>query len=615
MVECYVVFAVQNPRIYMTWPEAVPQVIGVSGAVHQRYSTIEEELVGHGLVVTRTESSTQSRAITETEVDGPSNDGKRWLCTVFNGLKDRDTTVDRCHRGIGGAGVTDRSGQVGASDPIGPDRGVADEFDENQGTQRMRVVAKQGHGGRGEFGVLDNKSSYNVEWAFLLGELSYVISRAFVDVNQSIYMMITTCYHARYAKGEEWKWNGNERRSPKSFFGISPNVTARQIFRVRWSKLCSDPRFKARRVMEEGGNADASGAEESCVVAALFQLSETIAAQGRTLIKIADTVQGDVGLVGSMVAEMRNNKKLLEACLNVFVCPRMQTQMVKDKDIGTQFDGSGNGSSGGNGKQTPSQTTQGGQSSGGPFLENTSMVSEQGVTTLLPSLMGQWCNDTVMMGSMIQIDQVNTMPTPISIPDVVDVSGGRGKTPQPLHIPAHVRGKIQAHLGDDSVFQKTPLDGSSNPSKIQKVIDITPEEKKRSNKMRRAQREPTLEIYGTPKTCVTFPSFIKCRFKLTPQHNYGLGEAHQLAFIFGESMDPHEVLLIRGHRKMDREDFGILLPGNEPSDYIMELMAYRTAWTQSQLPQKTLWSLPVHFSEIVLNADVTIDRLISLFKP
>ncbi|MED6154845.1 hypothetical protein PIB30_000349 [Stylosanthes scabra] len=51
---------------------------------------------------------------------------------------------------------------------------------------------------------------------------------------------------------------------------------------------------------------------------------------------------------------------------------------------------------------------------------------------------------------------------------------------------------------------------------------------------------------------------------------------------------------------MDREDFGTLLPGNEPSDYVMELMAFATAWTQTQLQETSHWSLPVHFSDFVL---------------
>ncbi|MED6144278.1 hypothetical protein PIB30_014138 [Stylosanthes scabra] len=108
--------------------------------------------------------------------------------------------------------------------------------------------------------------------------------------------------------------------------------------------------------------------------------------------------------------------------------------------------------------------------------------------------------------------------------------------------------------------------------------------------------------------------FIRCKFKITPQHKYSIIEAHYIAYIFGTSLDPHQVLFRRGQRKMDREDLGTLFPGNEPSDYIMEMMAYKTAWTQPQLPQTTLWSLPVHFSEIVIGGDVCIERLISLFK-
>ncbi|MED6194957.1 hypothetical protein PIB30_033482 [Stylosanthes scabra] len=42
-------------------------------------------------------------------------------------------------------------------------------------------------------------------------------------------------------------------------------------------------------------------------------------------------------------------------------------------------------------------------------------------------------------------------------------------------------------------------------------------------------------------------------------------------------------------------------------------MAHRTSWTQSQLPECSVWSLPLSFSELVLDGNVDYSHLISFF--
>ncbi|MED6187920.1 hypothetical protein PIB30_081151 [Stylosanthes scabra] len=125
------------------------------------------------------------------------------------------------------------------------------------------------------------------------------------------------------------------------------------------------------------------------------------------------------------------------------------------------------------------------------------------------------------------------------------------------------------------------------------MVEQNPEEGKKSGKLRRTIRETDMDLYGYKKVGVVFPS---------------------VAFIFGERKDPHEVLYKRGSRQMDREDFGTLLPRNEPSNYVMEQIAFKAAWTHSQLQETTYWSLPVYFSDCVLGVDVTIEDLFSMFK-
>ncbi|MED6119266.1 hypothetical protein PIB30_010191 [Stylosanthes scabra] len=123
-----------------------------------------------------------------------------------------------------------------------------------------------------------------------------------------------------------------------------------------------------------------------------------------------------------------------------------------------------------------------------------------------------------------------------------------------------------------------------------------------------------MDLNGYKKSGVVFPSFIRCKFKIEERYKYSQEQAQAIAYIFGDKKDSHEVLFKRGSRQMDREDFGVLLPGNEPSDYVMEMMAFKTAWTQYQLQEISIWFLPVYFSDYVLRGDVSQEEVFSMFK-
>ncbi|MED6167446.1 hypothetical protein PIB30_002928 [Stylosanthes scabra] len=316
---------------------------------------------------------------------------------------------------------------------------------------------------------------------------------------------------------------------------------------------------------------------------------------------------------GAATVEIRNTVKVVDACIEAFVRPKMSKRVSDDKETGGEQKGCQAIGGEVNVQGSEPQLAQGVDFSGGPESDETSTFSAQRGSPFLHMLLGGFADDTLMMGSMLNIPDIPIMQPPV-FPSQDSVASG-GDSQRLTEVPPHSHGKMQVRLGGDTDVQLTPLEGGSKPSKIPRIIDLTPEEKKRSGKMRKAQREPKWDIGGTPKKAITFPSFIRCKFKLTPQHKYGFEEVQTLAFIFGDSPNPNDVLFRRGTHKMDREDFACLLPGNELSDYVLELMAYRTAWTQFQLEQKTLWSLPVHFSEMIINADVTMDRLISLYKP
>ncbi|MED6109007.1 hypothetical protein PIB30_029616 [Stylosanthes scabra] len=298
--------------------------------------------------------------------------------------------------------------------------------------------------------------------------------------------------------------------------------------------------------MDSGWVPNPSGPEEACVAAALVQLNGTLTDAGANLVKLLDAA-------GTIATEIRNGVNLVDTCMDTFVRPKMRLQGGGPTETTPQEEGSGHVAIGVNGKETHSQVVQGAETSAGPISEETNPVYVPDLTPLLPVLRGECSDDTVMMGSMIQLEQVRTRMG--------------GERVQPLSIPSVLRGKLQGRLGDEVNIQRTSSDGCYRPTKIQKVIDLTPEEKKRSNKI-----------------AVTFPSvstplliFIRCKFKITPQHKYSFTEAQYLAYIFGSNLEPNEVQFHRGQRKMDREDLATLLLGNEPSNYIMEMMAYKTA--------------------------------------
>ncbi|MED6144277.1 hypothetical protein PIB30_014137 [Stylosanthes scabra] len=221
---------------------------------------------------------------------------------------------------------------------------------------------------------------------------------------------------------------------------------------------------------DSGQDPDTSGAEEACVAAALNQLNGTMATCNANLVKLLDVAQQQVQVSGSIAVEMKSG---------------VATETTPQKECPDDA------ARGVTGKSTHSQVVHGADTSGGPTSEEANdPIYVPNVTHLLPSLGGECSDDTVMMGSMIQ----------------------------PLRIPSALRGKLQGRLGDDLQVQRTSTDGCSRPSKLQKVIDLTPEEKKRSGKMRSAQREPKWET-GAENIAVTFPS-VSTTFHISSSHAF-----------------------------------------------------------------------------------------------
>ncbi|XLR68924.1 hypothetical protein HN51_016007, partial [Arachis hypogaea] len=92
--------------------------------------------------------------------------------------------------------------------------------------------------------------------------------------------------------------------------------------------------------------------------------------------------------------------------------------------------------------------------------------------------------------------------------------------------------------------------------------------------------------------------------------------AQMIAYIFSDCINPDEKLFCRDDRQLGREAFSSLLPGNEPSAYLLELLALRTSWTQSQLQRCSVWSLLLIFfgNEFALTEDIDDDHLMHYFR-
>ncbi|XLR06640.1 hypothetical protein S83_034578 [Arachis hypogaea] len=195
---------------------------------------------------------------------------------------------------------------------------------------------------------------------------------------------------------------------------------------------------------------------------------------------------------------------------------------------------------------------------------------------------------------MIQLDAAKSMHPTMTTRSMLRL-GGSWVDPQDNRSAKMKGTQFAARFGDGIVSSRSPGRGYHSPSKIPKLTLLTSEEMKKFGKMRREPRESTSPMSSTT-VGVTFPSFIRAKFKINKGMKYCIDEVQSIAYIFGESMNPSEILFKRGDMKPEREDFYCLQPGQEPSAYVMQLMAYKTSWTQSQLQQRTVWSLPLHFS-------------------
>ncbi|MED6158594.1 hypothetical protein PIB30_034142 [Stylosanthes scabra] len=297
--------------------------------------------------------------------------------------------------------------------------------------------------------------------------------------------------------------------------------------------------------------------------------------------------------MGEMGADLRSCVKIVDACLDAFVQKKAPTTEAVEENVDIPI-GSTNPT-----KATtePSDKILVVDLSGGPASDSTVVAPRK----FPPGLISEWLDDTILMGPGVQNN------------DVSDPSA-HPSSAEAVSIPSAVRRKLQARLGDvpggvGSVSAPRTRVGIKG-----KLTEQSPEEAKRSGKMRRAGRETTVRMYGYKKIGVVFPSYIWCKFKICEKYKYCQQQAEVVAYIFADRKNQVEVLFKRDTRKLDREDLATLLPGNEPSDYIMELMAYKTSWTQRQIRQTTFWSLPVLFSDFVLDGDLSMEDLFSMFK-
>ncbi|MED6197424.1 hypothetical protein PIB30_056403 [Stylosanthes scabra] len=140
-----------------------------------------------------------------------------------------------------------------------------------------------------------------------------------------------------------------------------------------------------------------------------------------------------------------------------------------------------------------------------------------------------------------------------------------------------------------------------------------PSDLRTPGKLRRLPREQRPRMSNL-ETGFTLPPFIRSCLPITPKMDLSYAEMQYVAYIFGESLNPNEVLFRRGEWKLEREEFNCLHPGKEPSTYILDLMAYKTTWTQPQLSKTEVWSLPLLFSDLCVTPGFEMDDIIQHFS-
>ncbi|MED6208901.1 hypothetical protein PIB30_049469 [Stylosanthes scabra] len=306
-------------------------------------------------------------------------------------------------------------------------------------------------------------------------------------------------------------------------------------------------------------------AVKACVTAALRELNSTMARHAEAQIAMANAAQAQIGTLVEMGSELRSCVKIVEVCIDAFVRRKTPADEAVQENVEEPV-GPGR-------KPTPSADPSHNvivvDLSSGTTSENTTTPRDNAELgpKFPPGLIFQWLDDTIMLTPVVPTKGLSDpFPDP--------------PTTESLCVPPAVGGKMKARLG-------TLPDGLGSVSSVRtragtkgKMTEQSPEEAKRSGKMRRAPRETTMDLYGYKKVGVVFPTVSCLTFAILCNVHV---EAQVIAYMFNDRRNSAEVLFKRDTEKMDREDFATLLPGNEPSDYIMELMAYRTSWTQRQI--------------------------------
>ncbi|XLS57368.1 hypothetical protein HN51_007123, partial [Arachis hypogaea] len=226
------------------------------------------------------------------------------------------------------------------------------------------------------------------------------------------------------------------------------------------------------------------------------------------------------------------------------------------------------------------------------------------------SMTGHWAESTIMFGSMLHDDHWMA-------PGVSHQTNLAWSAPAPQYNTPRSTPNALGHAGPDTIGSNVRSDanfiGSSSgfQGKFFKRGELP-------NDMRTPQRMPRnprqQNSHHIPSSgAVAFLLFIHAGVKITRQMGFPLEAAQMIAYIFGDCMNPNEKLFCRDDRQLDREAFLSLLPVNKSSAYILELLALRTLWTQSQLQRCLIWSLPLIFLEFTLTKDIDDDHLIDYF--
>ncbi|XLU29892.1 hypothetical protein S245_065958, partial [Arachis hypogaea] len=350
---------------------------------------------------------------------------------------------------------------------------------------------------------------------------------------------------------------------------------------------------------------------EGLVAATLLKVNATMDALNRNIVRLLEFLQKEHSQLDVFTDDLRKALGQVDECLNKYV--RMGGEhRIRTVGAGSQVTAAMPESSAQRrGERSTAEDVDIVDLTAGPHEGRTATLGTLGGANISSSMTGHWAESTIMFESMLHDDHWMALGVSHQTNLAWSAHAPQYNTP---HSTPNALGHAAPDTMGSNVRSGANIIGSVSGLQAKffkrgELLDDmrTPRKMPKNPRQQNSQHIPS-------SGAVIFPPFIHAGFKITRQMGFPLEAAQMMAYIFGECLNLDEKLFCRDDRQLDREAFSSLLPGNESSAYILELLALRTSWTQSQLQWCSVWSLPLIFLEFALTKDIDNDQLMDYFR-